>query len=698
MEIDEKYRISFCSITTIFRCDHYVRVEDQFEDRYGHHEILTNGGTVFSGFTSEGLQKNSNGSDRIGQSNRSASPVLLIRDEQDHYNNLLLDAIRNDKLRQFEKAYINHVEWCILTSAKLISPTIETENGNTNRANPQVELMRTKNSDEKLASSISGYDWCLEQLNRMALQSSATSFGFNSGLNFVHLADELELYKAAKHLRSRGFDEAMETFKSFERKDRMMVSKNNASGSSTLGNRQGSTTPGSNRTSSASARIISTAATNLSFLYLLQKKFDLAEKYADEAIAMDRYCIGAILNKGNLYYIQNDYQSATEFYHEVIANNSTVFEAYFNLALAERNLGNYDKALDALYRLQTIIRVSSGEQQNHTINQKIINSIQVELLYQIGSIYDSMGNQDQAKDYFQKVLNLVPTDIELLVKLADIALIENNRKQALNYLQEVRLKLIFFSPTAHRYFPSHIPTIERLASYYIEMKMYNQTIKHLQQLADIQPNEIRWQLMIAASYRRAGNHSQSLATYENIHQRFPENLDCLKFLLRLCSELNARDAHSYDNLIEKYSIILKRLEKTKELREEQKLTSSRSTTAAGRNSKNSFQSSREGSAATTNSSTNSSASGSSGYMTSFTNTGLKSITPTKTSLTNSLHSHNESQSNISAIVDEVVEQLDSNLKRPLTSWRRGDKINSNNENQFDEDFLIDTNLDEMLPD
>ena len=86
-----------------------------------------------------------------------------------------------------------------------------------------------------------------------------------------------------------------------------------------------------------------------------------------------------------------------------------------------------------------------------------------------------MGNVDQATDFYHQVLNLVPTDAALLVKMADIATDASDRKQALHYLME-----------AHRYLPSHIPTIERLAAYYIEVKMYEKAIKYLEQLSNIQ--------------------------------------------------------------------------------------------------------------------------------------------------------------------------------------------------------------------
>lgn len=52
--------------------------------------------------------------------------------------------------------------------------------------------------------------------------------------------------------------------------------------------------------------------------------------------------------------------------------------------------------------------------------------------------YEAMENIDQAMDFYQQVLNMVPTDVTLLVKMADIATDASDRKQALTYLMEVR--------------------------------------------------------------------------------------------------------------------------------------------------------------------------------------------------------------------------------------------------------------------
>lgn len=262
--------------------------------------------------------------------------------------------------------------------------------------------------------------------------------------------------------------------------------------------------------------------------------------------------------------------------------------------------------------------------------------------------------------------------------------------------------------------------------------------------------------MIAASHRRAGNYQQAFTSYQDIHNRFPDNIDCLKLLIRLCSELDAEETAltsgggktgrtNYAHLVDRYTETLKRLEKSRELREQQQ-QQSRSTSRASQQNGYQFRasSSREGSAVTSASSGRSS----SGYITSATQ---RSKTPKSASDSPLLVDHfggnsssnngsgnsndrmtlmvapspNDGQQlktpNISAIVDQVVEQLDSKAlnERPTTSWRRRGELTSAKsvrgglnsqdgktiENEvngsgtyFDDDLLLDANIDEILPD
>ena len=77
----------------------------------------------------------------------------------------------------------------------------------------------------------------------------------------------------------------------------------------------------------------------------------------------------------------------------------------------------------------------------------------------------------------------------------------------------------------------------------------------------MQPDEVKWQLMIASCYRRSGNYHRALETYKSIHRRFPENIECLKFLVKLTNDMGLKEAAEY-------ATELKKAEKAKDIRDQ----------------------------------------------------------------------------------------------------------------------------------
>jgi intraflagellar transport protein 88 len=104
-----------------------------------------------------------------------------------------------------------------------------------------------------------------------------------------------------------------------------------------------------------------------------------------------------------------------------------------------------------------------------------------------------------------------------------------------------------------------------LGAYYVECEVYEQAIQFFERAAMIQPNDVKWQLMVASCYRRSGNYQQALDTYKKINDRFPENVECessgvsfslgvltfpscilgLRFLVRICTDLGMKDVQDY---------------------------------------------------------------------------------------------------------------------------------------------------------
>ncbi|XP_045444474.1 intraflagellar transport protein 88 homolog isoform X1 [Pipistrellus kuhlii] len=382
-----------------------------------------------------------------------------ISPSDDPHTNLVIEAIKNDHLRQMERERKAMAEKYIMTAAKLIAPVIET-------------------------SFAVGYDWCVEVVKAS---------------QYVELANDLEINKAITYLRQKDFNQAIETLKMFEKKD---------------------------------SRVKSAAATNLSFLYYLENDFAQASSYADLAVNSDRYNPSALTNKGNTVFANGDYEKAAEFYKEALRNDSSCTEALYNIGLTYKKLNRLDEALDCFLKLHAILR----------------NSAQV--LYQIANVYELMEDPNQAIEWLMQLISVVPTDSRALSKLGELYDSEGDKSQAFQYYYE-----------SYRYFPSNIEVIEWLGAYYIDTQFCEKAIQYFERAALIQPTQVKWQLMVASCFRRSGNYQKALDTYKDIHRKFPENVECLRFLVRLCTDIGLKE-------VQEYATKLKRLEKIKEIKEQ----------------------------------------------------------------------------------------------------------------------------------
>ncbi|XP_042866439.1 intraflagellar transport protein 88 homolog isoform X1 [Penaeus japonicus] len=323
---------------------------------------------------------------------------------------------------------------------------------------------------------------------------------------YADLANDLEINKAVMFLRQKNFKDAVETLKMFEKKE---------------------------------TKVASTAATNLSFLYFLQNEIDLAEKYALMARDSNGYNDSALVNLGNCCFNRKDYEKAREHYIAALDIDASCVEALYNLGLTNKKLGRYDEALDSLLKMHAIVR-------NYP-----------PVVYQIASLYQELSDIDQASEWYLQLLGLVPTDPHIHQRLGQLFDSEGDKQQAYQY---------YFD--SYRYFPSNLEVIDWLGSYFIEHQVAEKAISYFERAALMQPDEVKWQLMTAACHRRSGSYQQALQTYKQIHRRFPENIECLKLLIRLSSDLGLKEAAEYAQE-------LKKAERAQEQRESRAASGSR---------------------------------------------------------------------------------------------------------------------------
>uniref|UniRef100_A0A0N4ZCX5 TPR_REGION domain-containing protein n=1 Tax=Parastrongyloides trichosuri TaxID=131310 RepID=A0A0N4ZCX5_PARTI len=289
------------------------------------------------------------------------------------------------------------------------------------------------------------------------------------------------------------------------------------------------------------SKVASSAANNLAMLSLIKgSSVDIndAEAYADQSLSFDRYNSNAFVSRGNIYFAKNDYANALQYYREALNVEPSRVQALFNMGLVYQKTNDFQKALECYYKL----------------NHILVNNVQV--ITQLAGIYEKIENNEQAIELYSQANSIAPTDPEILNKLGKLYDIEGDRSQAFQCFYD-----------SFRLFPSNIKVIEWLGAYYIEAQFSEKAVSYFEKAAVIEPNNIKWQLMMASCERRSGNYQKALNLYKEIHRKFPENVECLKFLVRICSDLGMVEAKVYADKLEK-------IEKIKLLREQRENISS----------------------------------------------------------------------------------------------------------------------------
>lgn len=349
----------------------------------------------------------------------------------------------NDKLKEELKEKKRTALKFIVDAAKLIAPVIEED-------------------------IIEGYEWIISVVK--------ASF-------YSMTQSEIEICKALSFLKKKNLEKAIETLKSFEKKDKIMMAK---------------------------------ASTNISFLYFMEGDYQNAEKYSEIAVEHDRFNAKALVNRGNCLFVRNEFLRAKEQYLEAIGVQADCIEALYNLAFVNKKLNMFIEALQALEKLQTIVSSSP------------------EVIYQIANLNELMGNSKAALRWYQILLTKLsggsktkgPTDPNILARMGAICDRDEDDHQALHYYSE-----------SYKLYPVNLETISWLGRYYVMSELYEKASHFFERASQIQPKEVKWKLMVASCYRRTGSSQRALSLYEEIYAEYPDNIECLRFLVQLCKEL-----------------------------------------------------------------------------------------------------------------------------------------------------------------
>ncbi|XP_008549372.1 intraflagellar transport protein 88 homolog [Microplitis demolitor] len=341
--------------------------------------------------------------------------------------------------------------------------------------------------------------------------------------SYSSLAPDLEINKAMVLLHNRETSLAIDTLKMFENRD---IKSNSA------------------------------ASTMLSFIYFLQGNYELAERCGEAARNADSYNAAAYVNLSACAIKKGELDRARELLLCALDSDASHVQALYNLGLVYKKQEWYEDALECFWKLRNIVRYDPLT------------------LYQISHVHQLIKETDQSLEWYNQLLGIVPSDPGVLQKLGEMYDSLGDKQQAYQYYSD-----------SYRYFPGNFEVIDWLGSYFISMQVAEKALPFFKRAVELAPDQPRWRLLVAACLRRTGQFHKALEEYQDIHDKFPENIECLKFLIRLCSDLGLKEAQVYASE-------LKKAEKAKEMRERQ--GSARPGTTGSRRS-NSGNSSRGGS-------------------------------------------------------------------------------------------------------
>lgn len=339
------------------------------------------------------------------------------------YEQSLLNSDKTDELKNELHRRYEYASECILTAARLISPTIHDDNhGSTSSGEDWLQ----------------GYRWVMEQLKP----------------DFEMVSSKLEMDLAIQYMKKKKFEESIQILKSFEKKDPSLKAM---------------------------------AGTNLSFIYFLEGDYNNAEINADWAIRSDRYNAKALVNKGNCFYMSGEYNKAKELYLEAIGVEADCVEAIFNLGHANLKLNSLQEAHQAFDKLYTILpnapealfQLGTIYERNPTANaleqaaktyEVLLNRVPGDpnVCIRLGQVYEKLEDDNTACHWHTEAHRYFPVNLNVISWLGVWYVKREMYEQAIEYFEqasnvqpgEVKWRLMITS------------CYRRLGDYYRALELY----------------------------------------------------------------------------------------------------------------------------------------------------------------------------------------------------------------------------------
>eukprot|EP00924_Labyrinthula_sp_SR-Ha-C_P009055 maker-scaffold_2-augustus-gene-11.33-mRNA-1 protein AED:0.19 eAED:0.19 QI:0/0/0/0.5/1/1/2/0/714 len=397
-----------------------------------------------------------------------------------------------DDFSQVLRARKESFDKFISSAAGLIS-SLEQKQGKKTRPSSS----KSGKSEEKESFEAQGVDWIIQTVKQ----------------NYSLLASDFQIYKSAQELKNGRFNEAVSILRSFQSKEKVLQAK---------------------------------SANNLGFISLCEKNAEKSRNFMKLAISHNKYSARVLVNEGNSLILQEKLEEARNIFLEAIGVDSSCIPAIYNLGLVNRKLGNVGAAVDAFSKVYSMspncsrvlfhLAILKEEAFQFRDAEKFLNILVTKVptdpsvLSGLAQVFSKVGDADYLRT-IKEAGHQYDADIEINTNDPFGFLGSNNSKE------QVQSQALHYFKEAFLYYPVDLKVISWLGVWYVKSEIFEKALEYFNMAVKIEPTEVKWRLMVASCHRRMSHYQEAYEMYEEIHDEFPDNLECLRYLIAISKDL-----------------------------------------------------------------------------------------------------------------------------------------------------------------